>query len=92
VKNSKRNLHQEKESLEIRIFVVFPDCSTQVVKVFSSHSINILFENLPSGEKVVFYQGNIISSSNSFQNYVTSDYDRIVIINEEQMTFQTQLF
>jgi hypothetical protein len=91
-KVQKEYLAQEIQPQKIIIFLTFPNILAKRVKVFSSDPIDILFQFLPSGKKIVFYQGEIIQSYDSFQNYDISDYDRIAIINEDQMSFQTEQF
>jgi hypothetical protein len=77
---------------EILIFVTFPNMSARKVKISSSESINVLFKILPSGKKIAFYHGEIINSADSFQHYGISDYDRIAIIHENQLSFKTEQF
>jgi hypothetical protein len=58
----------------------------------SSDPLSVLFKLLPFGNKTVFYQGEIINSSSSFENYRISDLDRIAILNHDQMPLNTEEF
>jgi hypothetical protein len=85
-------LQETQQQQNIMIFVTFPNICARKVNISSSESIEVLFQFLPSGKKIVFYRGEIIDSSHSFQQYQISNYDRIAIIHEDQMSFQTEQF
>jgi hypothetical protein len=86
------NYISENQNQKILIFVTFPNMIPRKVKVSSSNSIDTLFQFLPNGKKVVFYHGNIIYSSHTFNKYGISDYDRIAIIQEDQISIETEQF
>jgi hypothetical protein len=77
---------------KIVIFLMLTNIRLKQVRVNSSDPINVVFKFLPAGNNIVFYHGNLINSKNSFQSYGITDYDRIAITNENQMTFQFEFF
>jgi hypothetical protein len=77
---------------KMQVIVTSPNSIARKVRVLSSDPISILFKFLPSGNKTVFYQGEIINSSSSFQNYGILDLDRIAILNHDQISFDTEEF
>lgn len=82
----------QNENDQIFIYVSFPNMSTKKVIVSSSDSISILFQKFPNGNNTVFYQGEIIQSFNSFEKYGITNNDRIVIIPNQQISFNAEQF
>jgi hypothetical protein len=86
------SLVSEYKGNQISIYLTFPNMSTKKVKVNSSFPISVIFSILPNGNKIIFYQGEIIQSSSSFDKYRITDNDRIVIIPTQQVSFETEQF
>jgi hypothetical protein len=84
--------HQEVKKANILIFIMSPVFPIFKIKVLPSDPINVIFSFLPAGNKIIFHGGKIIESDNSFNNNGIKNYDRIAIINKNQMTFQIEQF
>jgi hypothetical protein len=83
---------QQHEITKISVYITFPNMPTKKVNVNSSDPISVLFQIFPNGNKTVFYQGEIIQSLNSFDKYGITNNDRIVIIPNQQISFNTEQF
>jgi hypothetical protein len=83
---------QENQFNKMQVIVTSPNTITKKVRYLSSDPLSVLFKLFPFGNKTVFYQGEIINSSSSFEYYGISDLDRIAILNHDQMSFNTEEF
>jgi hypothetical protein len=54
--------------------------------------ISILFQILLNGNKTIFYQRKIIQSEMTFEDYGITDYDQIVILSTDCVTFTIKQF
>jgi archaellum component FlaF (FlaF/FlaG flagellin family) len=79
----------ECQTNQILIYATFPNMPTKKVKVNSSNPISVLFQY---GNKTIFYQGEIIKHSNSFEKYGITNYDRIAIVPNQQISFNSEQF
>jgi hypothetical protein len=77
---------------KMQVIVTSPNTIAKKVRVLSSDPISVLFKLFPFGNKTVFYQGEIINTSSSFEYYGISDYDRIAVLNHDQMSLDTEEF
>jgi hypothetical protein len=77
---------------QISIYITFPNNATKKVKVNATKPISILFSIFPNGDKTIFYQGEIIQPSNSFEKYEMTNNDRIAIVPNQQISFDSEQF
>jgi hypothetical protein len=88
----KTSFHTVFEPKKVVIFVSCPNHALKKVMACIYDPISVLFHILPIGQKTLFYQGNILQSYKTFEDYGVSDNDRIVIIPTEEITFTTEQF
>lgn len=88
----KQSIQEEYEQKRIIIYITFPNLVAKKLRVCIEYPISILFQIHPIGEKTFFYQGIIIRSDLTFQNYGITDNDRIAILPTDQMTLKTEQF
>lgn len=76
----------ELERDNLTLFVNFANVVREMkISVFASNPISSIFGIFPRGNKIVLYQGKIVQSSLTFENYEIQNNDHIVIQFEVQL-------
>jgi hypothetical protein len=82
----------EDQTNQISIYLSFPSMPTKKVNINTSKPISVLFSLFPNGDKTIFYHGEMIQSSNSFEKYGITNNDRIAIVPNQQISFNSEQF
>lgn len=91
-KLASQSFNEELEQKKIMVIVTFPNVNTKKIRICISYPISTLFQTLPIGNKTIFYQGKIIQSEMTFEDYGMTDYDRIAVFPSDQMNFKAEQF
>jgi hypothetical protein len=79
------------ERVKLTLFVNFANAVRDMkISVLASNPISSLFHIFLEGQKIVLYQGEILQSSLSFENYEIKNNDRLVIQFDNQ--FKPEIF
>jgi hypothetical protein len=77
---------------EILIFISFHTFSMKKILINRDKKISSIFNLFPKGEKIVFFQGQIINQDFCFSEYKFENNDRIVIVLKEHLDLNSQIY
>jgi hypothetical protein len=69
-----------------------PQSKPKRVTVSKHETVSILLSLLPPGRKTIFSEGSVIDQNKSFHELGIKQFSRVVIINEDNLSFKQEMF